>query len=187
MRMGIAAAFAALIAVPLLVTSADAAARGGGGGRAGGGGSYSGGGGFHGGTGAFHGGPGGMRGGGQGFRGAPGRFRGGEGFGRNNGFRRGLYGDALIGGFGAGLLFDPAFDYYDDPFVGPYDPYGFENNGPPAVVTEPFAPQDLGPPPAAPPQQNWYYCSSPTGYYPYVRECNGSWQAVPSTPGAPAG
>jgi hypothetical protein len=93
----------------------------------------------------------------------------------------------LIGGFGAGLLFDPAFDYYGDPFVGPYDPYGFDYYGAPAVVTEPVTPQDLGPPPAAPPQQNWYYCENPTGYFPYVRECNEPWQAVPSTPGAPAG
>jgi hypothetical protein len=93
----------------------------------------------------------------------------------------------LIGGFGAGLLFDPAFDYYGDPFVAPYDPYGFDYYGAPAVVTEPVTPQDLGPPPAAPPQQNWYYCENPTGYFPYVRECNEPWQAVPSTPGAPAG
>jgi hypothetical protein len=36
---------------------------------------------------------------------------------------------------------------------------------------------------SGPPQdQVWYYCEDPAGYYPYVRSCNGQWQAVPSTP-----
>ena len=27
----------------------------------------------------------------------------------------------------------------------------------------------------------WYYCSDPAGYYPYVSQCNTSWQAVPAS------
>jgi hypothetical protein len=29
--------------------------------------------------------------------------------------------------------------------------------------------------------QTWYYCSDPTGYYPYVTQCNTGWQAVPAS------
>jgi hypothetical protein len=27
----------------------------------------------------------------------------------------------------------------------------------------------------------WYYCSDPLGYYPYVTQCNTTWQTVPAT------
>ena len=30
-------------------------------------------------------------------------------------------------------------------------------------------------------QQIWYYCQDPMGYYPYVRDCNADWQAVPAS------
>jgi hypothetical protein len=30
--------------------------------------------------------------------------------------------------------------------------------------------------------QYWYYCTDPQGYYPYVRECRGSWKKVPPFP-----
>jgi hypothetical protein len=29
--------------------------------------------------------------------------------------------------------------------------------------------------------QTWYYCSDPSGYYPYVAQCNTGWQAVPAS------
>ena len=29
--------------------------------------------------------------------------------------------------------------------------------------------------------QTWYYCSDPSGYYPYVTQCNTGWQAVPAS------
>ena len=32
------------------------------------------------------------------------------------------------------------------------------------------------------PSYYWYYCEDPPGYYPYVQECNGPWEAVPPTP-----
>jgi hypothetical protein len=28
----------------------------------------------------------------------------------------------------------------------------------------------------------WYYCRSPAGYYPTVRECPGGWEKVPPRP-----
>ena len=32
------------------------------------------------------------------------------------------------------------------------------------------------------PQDDWFYCADSKAYYPYVRECPGGWQRVPSTP-----
>ena len=31
------------------------------------------------------------------------------------------------------------------------------------------------------PDYNWYYCSDPAGYYPYVPQCNVGWQTVPAS------
>jgi hypothetical protein len=60
------------------------------------------------------------------------------------------------------------------PYPNPYEPS--------FAVINPSA----QPAPTLPPQpQNWYHCSSPTGYYPYVTSCPGGWQAVPATPGKP--
>lgn len=28
----------------------------------------------------------------------------------------------------------------------------------------------------------WYYCGNPQGYYPYVQQCNVTWQQVPARP-----
>jgi len=67
---------------------------------------------------------------------------------------------------GGGWYFYPAPVYpYPDPYV------------PPAVVV-PAAPA-----PAAP--RYWYYCANPSGYFPYVPQCNGSWQAVVPRPQPP--
>ena len=62
--------------------------------------------------------------------------------------------------------------------------------GPPVVYGPPVYPPAVVPPPqtayAAPqPQaQQWYYCSNPAGYYPYVQNCSAGWQAVPAAPNA---
>jgi hypothetical protein len=59
------------------------------------------------------------------------------------------------------------------------------------VVEQVLPPEDYldSPLDGGPPQEQvWYYCEDPAGYYPYVRSCNGQWQAVPATPpGAPEG
>src|SRR5271169_5159372 len=113
-----------------------------------------GGGGFHGGGGGFHGGGfGGFHGGG---------FHGGfagmhHGFGeRHEGFRdrRGVF----IGGLGLGI------GYYGYPYGWDYSPdYGYYG------YSQPYS------------SQNWYYCSDPAGYYPYVTQCNTGWQTVPAS------
>src|ERR1700730_900290 len=149
---------------------------GGGGFHGGGGGGFHGGGmgGFHGGgMGGFHGGGmggfhgagvGGVHGGGfhghfAGMHNGFGERHGGfgerhEGFGeRHEGFRdrRG----AFIGGLGFGYLGYPyGCDYSPDSSY-----YGY---------SQPYS------------AQNWYYCSDPAGYYPYVSQCNTGWQAVPA-------
>ncbi|HXJ01467.1 MAG TPA: hypothetical protein VNH44_09595 [Micropepsaceae bacterium] len=122
------------------------------------------------------GGPRGFRGtppgGGGGFRGPPrGGFRGG-------GFR----GDRFRGS----IFIGPSFGYYD-PFWWPYGyPYGYAYGyyPPPVVVHDyqPPPPDYLIPPDSPPPEQSWFHCSNPEGYYPYVRSCDGPWQAVPVTP-----
>jgi len=38
-----------------------------------------------------------------------------------------------------------------------------------------------------PPQQSWYYCDSPQGYYPQVPTCPGGWHQVPAVPSPQAG
>jgi hypothetical protein len=53
---------------------------------------------------------------------------------------------------------------YPDPFLPP---------GPPVAV----APPVQAPPQ---PQQYWYYCRNPEGYYPYVPQCRVPWEAVPA-------
>ena len=67
-----------------------------------------------------------------------------------------------------------------------YPPYYY-----PPVITVPAAPTtyiEQGSPQAAPapqPQGYWYYCDESKTYYPYVKECPGSWRRV--TPQPPPG
>jgi hypothetical protein len=64
--------------------------------------------------------------------------------------------------------------YYPEP-VYPYPDY----YRPPVVVVEREAPPPVV---GVPPQQYWYRCDDPDGYYPYVPECRGEWKKVPATP-----
>ncbi len=53
----------------------------------------------------------------------------------------------------------------------------------PQVYIERAAPQPVPTPAPAPQSQGyWYYCSSPQGYYPYIKECPGGWMQVVPTP-----
>jgi hypothetical protein len=65
----------------------------------------------------------------------------------------------------------PSWYYYPAPAYPYPDPYR------PPIVVEVPAPVN-GPAP----QQFWYYCESPKGYYPYVPSCRTEWRPVPSTP-----
>ena len=71
--------------------------------------------------------------------------------------------------------------YYYSPYA--YSPYYY----PPAGVTAPATPpvyieREAGSPPASQASAYWYYCADPQGYYPYVKECPGGWQAVAPQP-----
>lgn len=83
----------------------------------------------------------------------------------------------VVVGFGFGVPVVPAPWYYAPPPVV-YAP-------PPVVYAPP--PVAVAPPPPAyvsQPAQNWYYCDSPRGYYPYVASCAGGWHQVPAQPSA---
>lgn len=54
---------------------------------------------------------------------------------------------------------------YPDPYI------------PPTILVQPAAPVVAAPNSPAP-EQVWYYCSSPQGYYPYIAECQLPWQKV---------
>src|SRR6202011_4554381 len=190
---------AALVCVAAL-SAPDLAYAAHGGGGGGGGGFHAGGlGGFHaGGVGGFHGGapggfhagtPGGFHAGNVGgFHGGapggfhPGGFSGsgfhvispGAGMDRSHAgeFRGGARSDSIVmrggergghwahgwanGGCGVGRGYDPYLWSSD----GVYDDYSGDGQ--------------------ADASQSWYYCSDPAGYYPYIAQCNTSWQTVPA-------
>ena len=87
------------------------------------------------------------------------------------------------GHVGVGIVVNPFWFgpswYYPPPYY--YQPYYY----PPVPASPPvyIEREDY----AAPPPQasaSWYYCANPQGYYPYVKECPGGWQAVaPQPPG----
>lgn len=73
-------------------------------------------------------------------------------------------------------------------FVGPTvawpyyypEPYYYY---PPTVAVQPSPPVYIEQAQPAP-QQYWYFCQNPQGYYPYVKECSSTWQRVlPQPPG----
>lgn len=70
----------------------------------------------------------------------------------------------------------------------PYPPYWPRIYGPPVVpviVTPPSPPVYIEQQSAAVPQLEpgyWYYCEEAKAYYPYVKECPGSWQKVAPRP-----
>lgn len=73
--------------------------------------------------------------------------------------------------------------YYSSPYY--YSPYYY----PPSVVTVPTEPpvyieREGAAEPAPQTSASWYYCADPQGYYPYVEQCPGGWQAVPPRPPA---
>jgi hypothetical protein len=61
----------------------------------------------------------------------------------------------------------------------------------PSPIAAPPPPPDAVPPAAAPPGAPtttgpwWYFCASPRGAYPYVRECPSGWERVPAVPTGP--
>lgn len=94
------------------------------------------------------------------------------------------------GHFGLGLYFGAPYPYYASPYYYPYpyDPYyprviAVPAPSPPPVYIE-QPPSLSAPQQATAPQADnyWYHCTSPDGYYPYIKECPGGWQRVVPTP-----
>jgi hypothetical protein len=69
-------------------------------------------------------------------------------------------------------LFPPPY-YYPPPVV--YAP-------PPVVYAPPVVVMPATPSYVQQPQQSWYYCDNPQGYYPYVSSCTTAWRQVPAAP-----
>ena len=103
---------------------------------------------------------------------------------------------------GPGSYWGPAYPrpFYPRPFYPrpyyswPYYPgsylYGDPFYSPAPVVVVPPEPQvyiersdNAVGQEQAPAQQCWYFCRGSNGYYPYVKECPGGWQAVLPQPG----
>ncbi len=119
-----------------------------------------------------------------------------RGGGHGGGFGGGHYGGGHYGGgwghggysygaLGLGLGLGYGMGYY-----GGYGGYGYGYGGyPPTVVTVPVAPpiyiQQAPPVVQQNPSGYWYYCNSPQGYYPYIKQCPGGWQQVEPTPPPP--
>ena len=103
-----------------------------------------------------------------------GRFVGHVGIGISLGYP--IYGPRYY----AGPPYFPYYPYYAYPYYYPPVMY------PPVVVTPPSPPayierSDSSAAPA-PAQSDWFYCPDAKGYYPYVQQCPGGWQRVPSQP-----
>ncbi len=72
--------------------------------------------------------------------------------------------------------------YYSPYYVDPY----------PTIVTVPSQPtvyieqsQDNNYSSSTAQANYWYHCSSPEGYYPYIKQCGTSWQRVSPSPPPP--
>lgn len=133
-------------------------------------------GGYHGGAGHYH---GGRHGDIRHFGGHDyGVWRGGH---WNHGWHNGRSGWWWVAG---GLWYFYPVPVY--PYPNPYVPPLVVEGSPPSTVVI-QAPLSQSPPPPGPeavPQspQNWYYCESAKGYYPYVTSCPSGWQMVPASP-----
>jgi len=116
--------------------------------------------------------------------------------GRGGGGHVGGYGHGGYGhGWGGGARWGVSIGlplYWPGYYPGYYPyayPYAYAYPGPdyaypgPAIpplagYVEPSVPQAAPSPSGA----DWYFCAGSNAYYPYVRECPGGWQRVPSTP-----
>jgi hypothetical protein len=71
---------------------------------------------------------------------------------------------------------------YWDPFWYPAYPYPYYYAPPTVVVSPPPATTYIQPETAQQPDYYWYYCTSPKGYYPYVKRCPQGWLKVVPQP-----
>ena len=121
----------------------------------------------------------------------PATARGGHGGGGHGGgghfgggFRGGGVGFGIALGvplYGLGYYSNPYYSY--PAYAYPAPAYGYP--GPAMAPSGAYAEQgyaQAAPAPAPAQQQDWYFCAGSNAYYPYVRECPGGWQRVPSVP-----
>lgn len=113
-------------------------------------------------------------------------YHGGYGGYRGHGYHDGGHRDDHGHG-GARFYFgvSPYWSPYWYPYPYAYPPYyyypPYYSYSPPVVVTPPAT--TYVQPEQPQPQSYWYYCSSPKGYYPYVKECPQGWmKVVPQQP-----
>jgi hypothetical protein len=110
----------------------------------------------------------------------PAMARGGHGgsYGRGGGYvhSRGYGGVGLGIALGIPLLL--GLGYYSAPYYS-YPAYSAPGPAPSGGYIEQGYAQAA---PAPGQQQDWYFCAGSNAYYPYVRECPGGWQRVPSQP-----
>jgi hypothetical protein len=90
------------------------------------------------------------------------------------GWRGGWWGPTVV--IGAGPWWYPYYGY-GYPYAYPYANSAY----PPPVIVD-NAPQTYIEQDAQTPQQDWYYCQNPQGYYPYISECPSGWQPVAPQP-----
>jgi hypothetical protein len=169
------------LAMSLLASTAVSSDAWSGGGSHGswGGGSHGSGGGSHGSWGGHGGRVGGSWGshGGGNWHGGRGWHGGGNWHGHGGGHGRHFFGPRVFLGVGVAA----PFWWYPYGYAYP-DPYAYPIYSPPvAVESEPQTYIQQG----TEAQQYWYYCLSPEGYYPYVKECPGGWQQVAPQPPPP--
>lgn len=88
--------------------------------------------------------------------------------------------------FGVPLIGAPYYyppRYYYPPYPGYYP--GYYPYAAPAVAAAPPVYVEQGqesPQGATLPSNYWYYCTTPQGYYPYVKDCPNGWQQVSPQP-----
>ncbi len=68
--------------------------------------------------------------------------------------------------------------FWSGSIVIPWYPYGYHAPPPVIIQKEP----QVYVQPEQEPENYWYYCPDPQGYYPYIRECASGWmKVVPDT------
>ncbi len=79
------------------------------------------------------------------------------------------------GRFGWWWTVGPSWYWYAQPAY-PYPAYPY---GPQETGVQDYAPLQGA---DAPPDEVWYYCNDPKGYYPYVEDCRQGWRKAPIVP-----
>ncbi len=86
------------------------------------------------------------------------------------------------GGFYGGVWIDgPRWEDPFPPYPFPYPDRYYYYTPPPIIIRQQQPENYIQKEPAQEPTY-WYYCPSPQGYYPYIKECPTGWMKVIPTP-----